>query len=107
MERQRRFHTLLTNSFCLTVFLSYVGGLLGLFGLARLDLSVKLDVEASCSALSLLQVRSASVHNLLSCSSLTTRSVSVREGRDEKGKGTYSPGSPCPSQRRYHALRPS
>ena len=70
----------------------FLGGLHGLLGLARLDLSVKLDVEASCSTSSLLQVRLASVRNLLSCTSSTTSSVSVRvrEGRDEKEKGTYS-----------------
>ena len=89
IKRWRRFHTLSTNSFCLTVFLSFVEGLLGLLDLARLDLSIELDVEASCSALSLLRVRSASKRNLLSCSSSTTGSVSVRvrEGRDEREKG--------------------
>ena len=84
MERWRRFHTLSDNFLCLTslskVFLSFVEGLLlGLLGLARLDLSVELDVEASCSASSLLRVRSASVRDLLSCSSSTTGRVLVRE----------------------------
>ena len=77
VERQRRFHTLSTNFFCLAGFLSFVEGLLGLFGLARLNLSVELDVETSCSASSLLRVRAASVRDLLSCSSSTTTSVSI------------------------------
>ena len=95
VERWRIFHTLLTNSFCLTslskVFLSFVEGLLGSCRSAK-HLSVGLNVEASCSTSSLLRVRSASVRDLLSCSSSTTGGISVRvrEGRDEKEKGTYS-----------------
>ena len=67
-----------TNSFCLTslskVFLSFVKGLLSLLGLARLYLG-KLDVEASYSASNLLRARSASVRDLLSCSTQLQGSV--------------------------------
>ena len=63
VERWRRFHTLSTNSFCLTsskVFLSFVEGLLlGLLGLARLDLNVEFDIEASCASCECVQPQCA------------------------------------------------